>query len=346
MKKILQLILILFILNQFVTAQSSINDSTGISVFRNWMKFDGTIKTKLETSTIDGVIRFNVRNSRVGIKGDIGKYVSYKVQVELSSEGTLAPLDLYGVLKPIKGLSINFGQTPIPFDNDYIVTPGSMMFSNRSFTGKYFSPGSRDLGVVAMYTTSFFNFFPISGEIALFNGSKMNNPQWTNHPSFAARATFGSMEEGFKTSYKVYQYNNINDTLSKLLLGADVRYATEKLRLEAEVTAKIAQLTHQDLYGTYIQGTYAFDLKKTKIFHSICPIFRWDAMGYEILKSGFDVNRLTFGVNFGLNLKPFISTLRIDYEHYFLATDDFYEFNSFDAHVSDNKITLELVLRF
>lgn len=345
MKKLLQIFVFLFIVCQNAFSQTDIYDSTGVSIFREWVKFDGTIKTKLEASTINGLLRFNVRNSRIGLKGDIGDYVSYRIQVELSNEGNFSPLDLFGTIKPLKGLKINFGQTSIPFDNDYIVTPGLIMFSNRAFVGKFFSPGSRDLGIVVEYTTIPFNLFPITGEASLFNGGKMNNPQWTDQPSYAARLTFGS-KEGFKTSYKIYQYNNINDTLSMFLLSADARYATEKLRIEAEFTAKTLQLTRKDLYGTYIQGAYAFNVKNAKTIHSICPTIRWDAMGYDIIKTGFDVNRLTAGVNFGLNLKPFISTLRIDYEHYFLATKDFQEFRGFDPYVSDNKVTVELLLRF
>ena len=46
---------------------------------------DGVIKAKLETSVESGVMRFNVRNTRIGVRGDIGEYFSYRIQVELSN---------------------------------------------------------------------------------------------------------------------------------------------------------------------------------------------------------------------------------------------------------------------
>ena len=49
-------------------------------------KFDGVIKTKVETSAETGAMRFNVRNSRLGVRGDIGNYLSYRVQVEIIAD--------------------------------------------------------------------------------------------------------------------------------------------------------------------------------------------------------------------------------------------------------------------
>ncbi len=320
-------------------------DSTAsiLPSLRKWATFDGVIKTKLEVSTNKGVMRFNVRNSRLGVRGDIGEYISYRVQVEFSNEGTFAPLDLYGVLKPAKGLAINFGQTSIPFDNQYIISPAEMMFSNRAFVGKYFTPGSRDIGAVVKYKFPL-EAFPLEGEVGMFNGGKINNPQWTDEPSYAARLIAGSMD-GFRTSAKLYHYNS--ETIEMLLWGADMHYANERFRVEAEVMNRSSHSTTEDLFGTYIQGTYLFDFKNPKMFHSLSPAFRWDAMGYEVFDSGFDVNRLTFGLNFGLALKPFDSVLRIDYEQYFVRKGvNFIDFEDRDLHIADNKVTLELVIKF
>lgn len=58
------------------------------------MKFDATLKTKYELATETGMSRFSVRNSRVGLFGDLNEYVSYKFQIELSNEGKFDVLDL------------------------------------------------------------------------------------------------------------------------------------------------------------------------------------------------------------------------------------------------------------
>ena len=332
----------LLIINLSVGCFAQSFDSTAVTTtLHKNIKFDGVIKAKFETSANDGSMRFNIRNSRLGLRGNIGEYVSYRMQVELSNEGAFAPLDLYGTLKLCKGLSIRFGQQHIPFDNQYIISPAEMMFANRAFVGKYFTPGSRDIGAVARYKFPF-NAFPLEGEVGIFNGGKINNPRWTNHPSYVARLTAGSMD-GFRTSTKIYRYND-----EKLFWGIDLHYANESLRVEAEVMNRTRSINTPDLFGAYIQGTYTFDFKTPKIFHNFSPAFRWDTMAYDVIDTGLDVNRLTFGINFGLDVKPFESTLRINYEQYLGRNNDFAEFKAHSdyPHVSENKVTIELLLRF
>ena len=311
--------------------------------------FDGVIKTKLETSTEAGVVRFNVRNSRIGLRGNIGSYLSYRMQVELSNEGVLAPLDLFGTLKPTKDFSFLFGQQSVPFENNYIITPAEMMFANRAFVGKYFTPGSRDIGAAAQYRFRIGNF-PLETQAGVFNGGKINNPQWTDKPSYAFRLLAGSMD-GFRSTAKIYKYNDTkrDSTQRNLLLwGADVRYTNKRLRVESEVMNRHSYPDSTNLFGAYIQGGYMFPLRKTKVFHYLTPAARWDAMGYNVWNKGFDVQRITAGIHFGLSFIPYESLIRIDYEHYFLRNKNrtFPDFDNRDAHVADNKITIELLVRF
>ncbi len=312
-------------------------------------KFDGTIKTKLEACTEDGMMRFNVRNSRIGVRGTVGDYVAYRIQVELSAEGNFSPLDLFGTITPLKGLSIDFGQTSVPFENNYIITPSEMLFANRAFIGKFFTPGSRDIGMVARYAFRI-GSFPMEGQAGIFNGGKINNPQWTDNPSWAVRLIAGNME-GWRSSVKAYSYHRQASAsaaaLHQFFLGADIRYAAKEYKIEAEVMNRHPQGGGNDLLGAYVQGAYAFPLHGGKIFHSVAPALRWDAMGYPSDGSVFDVNRITAGVDFGLSRKPFGSVLRLDYEHYFLrdGVDPLY-FQDRDIHVADNKLTLELVVKF
>lgn len=322
--------------------KDSINTSVP-SLFKS-IKFDGAIKTKVETSVEAGVTRFNVRNSRLGMRGDIGEYFSGRVQVELSNEGVFSPLDLYGVLKPSKKFSFLFGQQGIPFENSYIITPAEMMFANRAFVGKYFTQGTRDIGVVVQYKTAT-RFLPLEMQAGLFNGGKINNPQWTEKPSYAFRLIAGSMD-GFRTSAKIYKYTS--DRLDLLFWGADMHYGNRRLRVEAEVMNRKSNTTDLDLFGTYIQGAYSFDCPSSQMFHLFTPAIRWDAMGYDMPKHGMDINRLTVGLNFALSFMPYDSVLRFDYEQYFLrnGSRDFPDFDNRDPHVADNKITMELVVKF
>ena len=334
---------LLFMICLPVLAFSQTQDRQALQTLVKSAKFDGTIKTKVEASAETGAMRFNVRNSRLGVRGDIGKYLSYRVQVELSNEGTFSPLDLYGRLNSSKKLSFLFGQTNIPFDNNYIISPAEMMFANRAFVGKYFTPGSRDIGAEAQYRFAL-GGFPMEGQAGVFNGGRINAPEWTNNPSYAFRLIAGGMN-GFRSTAKTYKYNSEN--LDLLFWGADIRYSNPRLIIEAEVMNRHSNTTGLDLFGTYLQGAYTFDLHNAGIFHFLKPAARWDAMGYDVWNSGIDINRITLGLNFGLTFMPYDSVLRIDYEQYFLRKGlAFPDFDNRDLHIADNKITVELVVRF
>jgi len=100
------------------------------------IQVDGTLKNKYEYATETGNSRFSVRNSRIGVKGVINSFASYRAQLELSDNGNFKVLDLYGTLMPAEGLSLMLGQMGIPLFNSYITSPGTMMFPNRAFIGK------------------------------------------------------------------------------------------------------------------------------------------------------------------------------------------------------------------
>ena len=115
------------------------------------LTFDGLLKSKFEYAEETKTSRFSVRNSRLGIKGDVTSFVSYRAMAELSDEGDFKILDLYGAINPLNGLTIKIGQSGIPVHNSYTTSPGSIMFANRPFIGKYFTFGTRDIGVAAAY---------------------------------------------------------------------------------------------------------------------------------------------------------------------------------------------------
>ena len=50
------------------------------------IKFDGTLKNKFEYAIDNDMSRFSVRNSRVGVRGNVNQFAGYRVQVELSDE--------------------------------------------------------------------------------------------------------------------------------------------------------------------------------------------------------------------------------------------------------------------
>ena len=180
------------------------------------------------------------------------------------------------------------------------------------------------------------------GQAEIFNDDRINNPQWTDQPSYACRLIAGRMD-GFRSTAKIYKYNS--KKRDWFLCGADIHYANNLLRVEAEIMNRHSNTDDSDLLETYIQSAYTFDLPDTKMFHCLTPVARWDTMGYNVWNSKFDVKRITVGINFRLTFIPYDSILRIDYDQYF-ATKDFPDFDNRDLHVADNKVTVELVIKF
>ena len=303
-------------------------------------KVDGTLKNKFEYATESGMSRFSVRNSRIGVAGNIDPYSAYRVQVELSNEGKFSVLDLNATLKPVEGLSLTLGQTSIPLFNSYIVTPGTMMFANRAFLGKYFL-STRDLGFLAKYDF-LLGTIPTKIEFGLFNGHTINNPVWKKKMSYGGRLELGRMQ-GFRMTAKIYDYPN-DETTHYLFYGADLRYEQKNWKVETELMKRESKTEfHNDLLSYYLQGAYTLPIR-TKIFEFIRPAVRWDAIDERADIGGFDVNRLTTGIGFGFKNERFSSILRLDYEWYMVnhPMDIF----SANEEMDSNKFTLELLFTF
>ncbi|MEN6324416.1 MAG: hypothetical protein ABFD09_13155 [Proteiniphilum sp.] len=303
-------------------------------------KVDGTLKTKFERISDTNMSRFTVRNSRIGVRGNINDYSSYRVQVELCNDGKFSVLDVSGTLNPTERLSLTLGQTTIPLFNDQIITPSKMIFSNLTFLGKYFL-NARDLGAKGKYA---FNAgrVPVSIEAGLFNGNVINNPMWKNSLAYGGRLELGSMK-GFRFTTKAYDYPN-NDSTHFVFYGADLRYEAEYWKVETEIMQKKSKTIHnRDMLSYYIQGSWNIPIQ-TRMYKFIRPAIRWDAIDEQRDKAGFDVNRLTTGIGFGFNEKKFSSVLLFEYEWYFVNHE--IQILSKSTEIASSKSTIELLFTF
>jgi hypothetical protein len=301
---------------------------------------DGTLKNKFEYATGTDVSRFTVRNSRIGIKGNINTFSSYRAQVELSDEGKFKVLDLSGTISPVEGLSFTMGQTSIPLFNNYIVSPSEMMFANRAFLGKYFI-STRDLGINAKYK---FNLgtVPANLEFGLYNGNAINDPVWKKNMSMGGRVILGNMD-GLRFSAKIYDYPN-NDSTHFVFYGADLRYEINNFKVETEIMKSDSRTElNNDMLSYYFQSAYRVPVK-SRFFDYFLPAARWDAIDERFDEKGFDTNRLTVGLGLGFNEEKFSSIIRLDYEWYFI-NNSMSIFDKNDQMDSD-KLTLELLFTF
>lgn len=313
-------------------------------------KVSGLIKAKWEYSFEDNTNRFDIRNSRIGIGGNINKATSYRMQVEYGNHGRIDLLDAYALFMPKDNIVFWFGQFTVPFSEDYVISPSLNMFANRAFVGKFIDPNSRDIGARVDYMFS--KKVPVMVQAGVYNGAGINNPQWQDSPFLLGRLIYGTMM-GFRTSVKYYGGKDLNDK-KIAYYGVDFRYATNKYKIEAEYAIKDSIGTSQRFSGAYLQGAYNFTVNNNNLLKYIEPTLRTDGMAYNIFDNGFDISRLTFGLNFGLDPKYMAAEIRLNYEHFFfhkskdaIKNTPFYR-GMFDREDKGlfNKLSIEFLIRF
>lgn len=78
----------------------------------------GTIRGKYEFQTETNESRFEVRNARFSVSGNVHPIVAYKAEIDLSDEGSIKMLDAYARVFPVKDLNFTIGQMRVPFTID------------------------------------------------------------------------------------------------------------------------------------------------------------------------------------------------------------------------------------
>ena len=116
------LMLFLTLLPFMAKAQNTQNSEDGKKIDKEKLEskdylpeIHGTIRGKYEYQTTMGAGRFEVRNARVSVTGNVLPIVAYKAEIDLSDEGSIKMLDAYARLFPAKGLTVTAGQMRVPF---------------------------------------------------------------------------------------------------------------------------------------------------------------------------------------------------------------------------------------
>ena len=143
----------------------------------------GTIRGKYEFQTETNESRFEVRNARFSVSGNVHPIVAYKAEIDLSDEGSIKMLDAYARVFPVKDLNFTIGQMRVPFTIDAHRSPHQQYFANRSFIAKQVG-NVRDVGFTGCYTQK--EGFPFILEGGLFNGSGLTNQKEWHKTTVAA----------------------------------------------------------------------------------------------------------------------------------------------------------------
>ena len=314
-------------------------------------KVHGTIRGKYEYQTEEGEGRFQVRNARVSLDGDITKVVSYKVEIDLSDEGQIKMLDTYVRLKPVRSLDFTIGQMRAPFTIDAHRSPHLQYFANRSFIAKQVG-NVRDVGASLGY--SFNVGFPIKLEAGMFNGSGLTNQKdfWTNNINFSAKAQL-FFPRGFNLTLSTQKIKP--DNVSVMMYDAGAYYHAHGWHVETEYLYKhYADDAFKAVHAVDAFVSYDIPLRKC-FFKKISPLIRYDYMsdhsdgmryldGEEntagaLVVTDYQRSRVTGGLTFSLAL-PFVSDIRLNYEKYF------YRDGAIAKPSERDKIVIEFMTRF
>lgn len=311
----------------------------------------GTIRGKYEYQTEEGEGRFEVRNARVCITGNVAEPVEYKAEIDLSDEGKIKMLDAYTKLKPFSGFDFTIGQMRVPFTIDAHRSPHQQYFANRSFIAKQVG-NVRDVGATVGYKMNV--GFPIVLQAGMFNGSGLTDQKdfWTSNVNFSAKAQF-LLPRGFNVTLSIQKIKP--DDVSVMLYDAGVFYHAHGWHVEAEYLYKHYENdAFQDVHAVNTFINYDIPLRKC-FFQKISPLLRYDfmtdhsdGMRYvdgkaneegSLIVNDYKRSRLTGGVTFSI-AKPFVSDIRINYEKYFYGN------NAIAKPSERDKIVLEVMTRF
>ncbi len=339
-----------FLLSAFAHAQDT-PDTTNKASLKP--AFNGLIKTSFEYQIAEGLARFNVLNARLDLRGFVNSDLGYQLQVDLSSQGTFTVLDANVRYQPSDKFEVALGQVRVPYTTQKQISPGLNPFTTYSFPSLYMS--SRDIGGTVSYRLPDVKKIPLWIYAGMYNGTGINNPEWTGRFAYSARLVAGGAYAN-RIGIKYYDGSDIEQT-SLRMLGFDANYQTRNFETDVEWdTRRVGRLDSLDnrsyaMESSFdIQAKYIFRFEKNyskkHAVKYIAPLLRWDAAMGEV-NDGILVNRFTYGVAFGFSPTVMKTELRLSYEQFNLK--DGYQNLYFSENAKEgwyDKVLLELFIRF
>ena len=307
-------------------------------------KIQGTIRGKFEYQPEIDASRFQVRNARFCITGQVHPTVNYKAEIDLSDEGTIRMLDAYTQLTSYKNLEFTIGQMRVPFTVDAHRSPHQQHFANRSFIAKQVG-NVRDVGAMAGYSLA--GALPIIAEAGAFNGSGLTEQKvWHKTMSYSAKIQFLFIP-GMNLTLSAQSLKPENVRMSLFDVGFFYQFCN--FHLEGEYLFKSYDehlFVNVHAWNSFIN----YDLRLKKVFEKISFLIRYDRMtnnnnGYadtetsQLKITDYRRQRLTGGITLSIS-KPFISDIRINYEKYY------YPSAAIPKESERNKFVIELMTRF
>ena len=304
----------------------------------------GVVRPRYELDLESGRSRFEVRNARLTLDGKVAPTIDYFCQVDLCDQGVFKPLDFWGRIGIIKGLSVQAGQFRMPFGVDPFRAPANYIFSNRSFIARQIC-NYRAVGAKASYTLP---KIPLSIEAGIFNPYAIGNHNvWTRRMAWAAKANYTLRNVGFTAGYM----STAPDDVRLNIADACVSWKWGRWLVEGEYMYEFYEDgMHKGCHGWNAFADYRFPIK-AGIFNQLSFQGRYDGMTAHstgvrdaagLLQTDNPARqRVTLGATIShfRSAKLFVD-VRLDFEKYFYHKDVTVPQGQGD------KAVVELVVRF
>ncbi|MDE6125582.1 MAG: OprO/OprP family phosphate-selective porin [Muribaculaceae bacterium] len=310
-------------------------------------KIHGVIRTRYEGEWggDDGWRqRFQVRNARVSLEGQVLRQLSYFIRVDACDRGTMKFLDAYGQWSLPASFRIRAGQFRVPFGVDVFRGPGTYIFANRSFVGKNLA-NVREVGVQGGYYGR--PGLPLTVEAGVFNSKPMADHEvWQKGMDFAAKATWKPGGFTVSASYLTMKPYGVRMNLVDGTFGWNRGRWVAEAEYQHKHYERVA-LGDTDAWSVF--ASYALPLRKT-VFDNLSFHGRFDSMTANSTGKPGEAGGLTYSepsrrrITAGTMLEylraPLRVAVRVNYEKYF------YDSGVEAPAGADDKIVAELVIKF
>ena len=310
----------------------------------NYMpQIHGVFRGKYEMETEESVSRFQVRNARLSVSGELAPIIDYFIQFDACEKGKMRFLDAWCRMDLSNEFKIQVGQFRKPFGVDAFRNPANQYFANRSFLAKQVGNVRGD-GLKLVYQS---NKSPLIVEGGVFNAKTVDDQEgFTGGLSFAARALYTLNNTTF-----VVGWQTMKPEVARLnMIDAAIQWDYERWHVEAEYMAKhYRHLSHPTCHAYNAFAVYKMPAK-IGVFNQVSFLGRFDGMTDHSNGIGNDDdflpvtdvarNRATVGSTFTYKYKDIHADIRLNYEKYFYHSD------YTPTEGNRDKIVAELVVKF
>lgn len=304
----------------------------------------GTIRGRLEVSTMKSEYRFQVRNARVSLDGKIAPIADYFIQADFCDRGKIKILDVWARLWATKSVGFQAGQFRMPFGVDPFRAPHTYYFANRSFLGNQVC-NFRAVGAKAMWHPT---DIPLTLEAGVFNPSTIaDHSKWHNTMAYAAKLTYRTGN----VTWAAGHMSTAPDSDRFNITDAAVTWKYGRWIAEGEYMYKhYTNHRHRASHAYQVFADYRMPLN-TRFFNRLSFQARFDGMtahssgtrdaNKELCTNHPARNRVTVGTTISyIRSKNMFLDLRANYEKYF------YHHGAAITPDNGDKATIELVVRF